>query len=290
MAYKPPAVVKLTPFGYPAASDNTQRTNVLRGSLSLTYGAYYTVGGIGSNAFEVTTVAVSGSISTLTYTTLLGAPIQVGSTVFIAGATHASNNGPWTVATVTPTSTTAGSFTVVNAAATAESGSTGSGSMALFSGTGIQIFASLGDLLNPVRAFFWSTVASGYLYSYNRNNRTLQVLVTGASSGAVLSELASSTIPALSVIATTAVTVSGSTATLTYSQTSGNPLFIGQSLVIAALTHSANNGTFIVTGQPSSTTFTVTNIPALAESGSSGTGNGFDQIEFEAIFVRDRAA
>ena len=110
MAYKPPAVVTLTPFGYPRASDNTQRTNVLRGSLSLTYGGYYTVGGIGSNSFEVTTVAVSGSVSTLTYASLLGAPIAVGSTVFIAGATHASNNGPWTVQTVTTTSTTAGSF------------------------------------------------------------------------------------------------------------------------------------------------------------------------------------
>jgi hypothetical protein len=290
MAYNPPAVAVCTPFGYPRASDNLQRSNILRGTLSLTYGAYYTVGGLGSNSFNVTTVAVSGSVSTLTYASLLGAAIQVGATVFIAGATHATNNGPWKVVTVTPTSATAGSFTIVNAAATAESSSTGSGSQALFAGTGIQIFASQGDLVSPITAWFQSVVASGYNYSYNRNNNTLQITVTGAALSGKNAELASSTLPSLSVLAQTAVTVNGTVATYTYSLTSGNPLFIGQSLVIAAMTHSSNNGTFIVTSLPSSTTFTVTNATALAESGSSGTANGFDQIEFEATFARDRAS
>lgn len=67
----------------------------------------------------------------------------------------------------------------------------------------------------------------------------------------------------------TAVSVSGSNATYSYSLSSGLSLAVGRALTITGMTHSQNNGTFVITAIGTGT-FTVVNASAVNETGSTG--------------------
>ncbi|VVC05614.1 Uncharacterised protein [uncultured archaeon] len=82
----------------------------------------------------------------------------------------------------------------------------------------------------------------------------------------------------------TAVSVSGSNATYTYSNLVGQPLYVGRSLTITGMTNSANNGVFNITAVGSGT-FTVTNASAVAESSSSGIVTGISTIPGSNAYV-----
>ncbi len=67
----------------------------------------------------------------------------------------------------------------------------------------------------------------------------------------------------------TAVAMSSSNATYTYTSLTGLALAVGRVLTITGMTHSANNGAFVITALGTGT-FTVVNASGVAESGSTG--------------------
>jgi hypothetical protein len=134
-----------------------------------------------AQTFTATAVTVSGGISTVTYTTLVGPQLQPGQKVIIAGMTNAGNNGTFSLVTVTQTSSTGGSFTINNAAGVATDSGTGTANYR----AGISLYNTS---TAPLQVQFFST--KGYDYRWDYINQTVRIILTGASSGAALSEAA----------------------------------------------------------------------------------------------------
>lgn len=134
-----------------------------------------------AQAFTATAVTVSGGVMTVTYTTLTGPQLQPGQKVTVAGMTNTGNNGSFGLVTVTQTSSTAGSFTVNNANAVASDSGTGTANYS----SGISLYNTAAA---PVQVAFFST--KGYIYTWDYVNQTVRIILTGASSGAALSEAA----------------------------------------------------------------------------------------------------
>lgn len=110
MAYTATSTLAVIPFGYPRGVDNTQNCQYIRGNLVFSGGTgEYSVGGIGSTAFEVTDVTAGGVV---TYSGLTGLPLVNGQTVVIVGTSTAGNSGTKIVSQVTPSSATAGTFQI----------------------------------------------------------------------------------------------------------------------------------------------------------------------------------
>lgn len=134
-----------------------------------------------NQTFTATAVTVSGGIMTVTYTTLTGPQLQPGDNVTLVGMTNAGNNGTFSLNTVTPTSSTAGSFTVTNANAVASDNGTGTGKFK----SGIEAIYTADP---PIEVQFFSN--KGWVYSWNYVNQTVQIFTTGTASGDVLNEAA----------------------------------------------------------------------------------------------------
>ncbi len=158
-----------------AGSAQTSQTAEGVGQLQFGVRAYL------AQTFTATAVTQSGGINTITYTTLTGPQLWPGDKVTIAGMTNAGNNGTFSLNTVTPTSATGGSFTVANASGVTTDSGTGTGSFE----AGISAYNSMSV---PVQVNFYT--ALGYVYTWDPVNYTLRVFLTGASSGAILSEAA----------------------------------------------------------------------------------------------------
>ena len=135
-----------------------------------------------AQTFTATAVAVSGGIMTVTYTTLTGPQLQPGDPVTLTGMTNAGNNGTFSLVTVTTTSSTGGSFTVINAAAVATDSGTGTGNFK----AGIE--SAYNSLSAPIQVMF--STNKGYVYYWNTQNQTIQIFLTGAGSGDILAEAA----------------------------------------------------------------------------------------------------
>ena len=134
-----------------------------------------------NQTFTATAVTVSGGIMTVTYTTLTGPQLQPGDNVTLVGMTNAGNNGTFSLNTVTPTSSTAGSFTVTNANAVATDSGTGTGKFK----SGIEAVYTQDA---PIEVEFFNN--KGWIYSWNYVNQTVQIFTTGTASGDVLNEAA----------------------------------------------------------------------------------------------------
>lgn len=134
-----------------------------------------------NQTFTATAVTVSGGIMTVTYTTLTGPQLQPGDNVTLVGMTNAGNNGTFSLNTVTPTSSTAGSFTVTNANAVATDSGTGTGKFK----SGIEAVYTADA---PIEVQFFTN--KGWVYSWNYVNQTVQIFTTGTASGDVLNEAA----------------------------------------------------------------------------------------------------
>ena len=112
----------------------------------------------------------------------------------------------------------------------------------------------------------------GYTYVASLDNavQTLQAIATTVSSdGSRPNQI---TIAA--GITITAASVTSTTATLTYATQSQIPFVVGQTIVVANVTNTAYNGTFVVTGTPSTTQvqYTLAGAPASSSGGTvSGT-------------------
>jgi len=130
--------------------------------------------------FTVTAVSNTGGQVTYTYTTLVGPQLQASQFVTIAGCTNAANNGTFSINSITQTSSTAGSFIVTNSAGVTTDSGTGSGNFQ----AGLQTFARNG--LPVVQMTFFSI--KGYTYVWNPTNSTVQIFLTGTSSGSVQNE------------------------------------------------------------------------------------------------------
>ena len=109
MAYTVSNYLSPVIFDYPGGTDNTQKTRVLRGLLVQSEVPGYMVGGIGSTIFEVTDVTAAG---VCTYTALKGLQLANGQLVTLLAASTAGNNGVKTISAVTPSSASAGTFTI----------------------------------------------------------------------------------------------------------------------------------------------------------------------------------
>ena len=133
-----------------------------------------------SQTFTATAVTNTGGVMKVTYTTLTGPQLTAGDNVTLAGMTNAGNNGTFSLVSVTPTSSTAGSFTVNNASAVTTDSGTGTGSFR----AGIEA-VSTPDPPIEVQAFS----SKGYIYSWDSTNQTFRVFGTGAAQYDVLNEM-----------------------------------------------------------------------------------------------------
>ena len=131
--------------------------------------------------FTASAVTQASGVNTITYTTLTGPQLWPGDKVVIAGMTNAGNNGTFSIVTATPTSSTAGSFTVNNTSGVTTDSGTGTGSFE----SGIGAYNSSAA---PVQVKLFTY--KGWVYVWNSVNQTVQVFVTGASSGTILTEAA----------------------------------------------------------------------------------------------------
>jgi hypothetical protein len=136
-----------------------------------------------TQTFTVSAVTATTTQVTYTYTTLVGSQLVPGQSVVIAGCTNAGNNGSFVVVSATPTSITAGAFVVSSTTGVTTDSGTGTGSVKV----GID---AIDSTQNPLQVLAWSTYVKGYIYTYNPAKGTIQVYLTGASSGSALSEAA----------------------------------------------------------------------------------------------------
>lgn len=83
----------------------------------------------GYSVWSITAVSVSGTTATYAYGVTSGNAPQKNQVATFAGMTHSANDGPFQITSVSPSSPTAGTFTVTNPIAAAESGSTGTGTV-----------------------------------------------------------------------------------------------------------------------------------------------------------------
>jgi len=131
--------------------------------------------------FTATAVTFSGGVMTVTYTTLSGPQLRPGQPITLAGMTNPGNNGNFTPVTVTPTSSTAGSFTVNNPSAVTTDSGTGTG----YFPTGDDL-SSAGETPIQVKA----ESISGWEYRFDQTNQTLRIFATGSASGDAANEAA----------------------------------------------------------------------------------------------------
>lgn len=174
------------PIGLNALSGTGQTGQTAEGVGGIQWGARVGL----AQTFTATAVTVSGTTMTVTYTTLTGPQLQGGQaqgfgggqSVTLSGMTNAGNNGTFTINLQNSTSSTAGSFTVTNAAAVATDSGTGVGTLTV----GIGEHSCLGT---PI----WLNISSsqkGFLYQWDPINTTVRTFVTGSGSGAAFAELA----------------------------------------------------------------------------------------------------
>jgi hypothetical protein len=131
--------------------------------------------------FTVTAVSFVGGVMTVTYTTLTGPQLRPGQAITLAGMTNPGNNGNFTPVTVTPTSSTAGAFTVNNPNAVTTDSGTGTGNFP----TGDDL-SSASEAPVQVEA----DSISGWEYRYDYVNQTLRIFATGTASGDAANEAA----------------------------------------------------------------------------------------------------
>jgi hypothetical protein len=223
MAYTATMYVSPFPNPYPRGADNTQRTSEFFGILAQNDTAtQYSVGGVGSSAFEVTAFSAVGLV---TYSALVGAPLVNGARVVVYNTASNTNDGTYIVSGLTTTSSTAGTFTAVPLPGNSLAGS-----------------AQTSQTAEGVQQILWGDRATV--------NQTLTL---------------------------TAVTVSGSIATITYTTLVGPQLQPGQSIVVTGMTNAGNNGTFSINStKPTSATggsFLITNTSAVASDSGSATAS-----------------
>jgi hypothetical protein len=232
MAYTATKYFTPKPFLYPRGSDNTQRNQVIRGQLlDCSTPTEYSVGGIGSSAFEVTAFSAVGLV---TFSALLGVPLVNGQKVVIYNTSSNTNDGTYFVSGLTYTSATAGTFTAVPLPFNTLAGS-----------------AQTSQTAEGVGQMQWGA-------------RALQQ----------------------TTLTLTGVTVSGTTATITYTTLSGPQLFPAEQIVITGMTNSGNNGTFTINAILVSTATTgsiqITNASAVASDSGSGTANLLSGVDDSA--------
>jgi hypothetical protein len=163
--------------GPTAIAGSAQTSQTAEGVGQIQFGNRATI----NQTFTATAVTVSGGIMTVTYTTLVGPQLTPGDKVTLAAMTNAGNNGTFSLNSVTPTTSTGGSFKVSNASAVATDSGTGTGVFVC----GIDVYNSSAQ---PVQVSVLTS--KGWIYVWDATNQTVRVFTTGASSGAVLAEAA----------------------------------------------------------------------------------------------------
>ena len=222
MAYTATKYISPRVNPYPRGKDNTQRMVYLFGSLvENDTSTEYSVGGIGSSAFEVTAFS---NVGLVTYSALVGQALVNGQRVVIYNTASNTNDGTYIVSQLTPSSTTAGTFVAVPLPGKALAGS-----------------SQTSQTAEGVGQIQWA-------------NRS-QISQTFTA---------------------TAVAVSGSTMTVTYTTLVGPQLWPGDKVILTGMTNAGNNGTFslnlVIPTSSTGGSFQVTNAAAVATDSGSGTG------------------
>ena len=166
------------PIGLNALAGSAQTTQTAEGVGQIQWGNRTLL----PQTFTATAVTVSGGVMTVTYTTLTGPQLAPGQNLTIAGMTNAGNNGTFSIVQVATTSSTAGSFTVLNASAVASDSGTGTANLL----PGIDI-GSVGEAA-PVQVLAFSS--KGGVYVWDATNYTFRLFTTGTASGDILNESA----------------------------------------------------------------------------------------------------
>lgn len=128
MSYTATKYVSPKPFEYPNGFANEDRTTIIRGALfENDTSTEYSVGGIGSSAFEVTAFS---NVGLVTYSNLVGLQLVNGQTVVVYNTSGNTNDGTYIVSQLTPSSATAGTFVAVPIPGKALAGSSQTGQTA----------------------------------------------------------------------------------------------------------------------------------------------------------------
>ena len=217
----------------------------------------------GPNTPNLTIASSNGATesgNTVTITTTSGHGYTVGQTVVIAGVTVAGYNGTFTIASI-PSSTT---FTYTDPTAGLAASGNGTANVANVnvpnnSADGIPIDLTV---LAPVQTL------------------TFSGLITTGTTGTFKLGFNSQTTPAITVgttikVQTTSASTSGASesgTTVTIRTSAVHGLKVGESVTISGVGVAGYNGTFTVTGVPTTTSFTYTAASGLGLSGG-GTWN-----------------
>ena len=213
---------------------------------------------------SVTSLTRSGT--TATVTTSVNHGWTNGALVTIAGATQSAYNGEFIITVTSPTTFT---YTVSGSPATPATGTitaTGPPTVAYpnqvitfhvrarNTGTGTASNVRIDDTIPPNTTY----VAGSMAFSVNSASYTAVTDASDADQG---------TVP--TAIAVTGITRAGTTATATTAAAHG--LLVGQLIEIAGATAPQYNGSFVISGVPTATTFTYT-VPAAAVTPAGGAG------------------
>lgn len=296
MSYTAQAPVAVVPFSFPQGNDITQYCQFVRGELSFGNAAY-TTGGLGSTGFQITDVSVAGVV---TYSTLVGLPLQVGQKVVIFNTASNTNDGTYVVTAVAPTSATAGTFTIASPVGSHQATQTAQG-------VGQLQFAEVGKFKQTFTATAITKVGNTCTVTYttltgpqlvaNGNTVTLAGFSNAGNNGTftVLSTKRTS-VSAGSFTFTNALGVASDSGTGTgllnsgsqFVQTTKNPLQVKFETVAGSgleYRWNAINQTVQIFEQGAANGATATTPGALVEY-TTATALLLDVVNFEAVYVR----
>jgi len=284
--YSPPTATAKAASGAPgvisfttAANHNlaTGDTVIVTDASPSSYNGTYTVTLTSTpTTFTVATPTVSAaswSSNVITFTTATSHNLTTGNTVIVAGASPSGYNGTYTVAS-TPTSTT---FTVANAVnpGTWVSGGTVNPGSWVSGGTIKRVSTLTGKILTLTTGTSWSSAGGGVTTYVTATSHNLVVgdviTVKDATPSGYNGTYTVTATPdpytfKVAQANDPGVWVSGGTFTsgrlwsggvITFNTTANHNYSVGTVVVVSGATPASYNGTYTVTGTPSSTTFTV---------------------------------
>ena len=237
-------------------------------------GAFYLQSNLGNSAdtsvtgtrYITTATSGTGSVATLTYTSIGSAPVNIGAWVTISGVVPAAYNGTYQVISASTTQITY------------YSSATGSMTQPGFINA---LGSSTGSTAGTTPALNFTTDSyrfppEQFAFNATENHRTIN-LGTFTASAATSTVL---TVSAVSTTATTAASGTGSVATLTFAAnaTASPPFLVGGLINVEGVTPTGYNGTYqVLSCSSTSVTFanTTTGVQTVAGTIKNYLFNGF---------------
>lgn len=256
----------------------------------------------GASTLTLTSVAVSGGDAVYAYSAVSGPAPAVGQTATISGFATSGNN-------VTAVITAVSAGVSITVATTTQVNETHAGTAQIGWATGVGQTTTDGTVVwlncgpGQVVAFVgWQHAYSFHCTDEHVSTASPSTFSTGPVLGSIEIPLSGIGSPdtqydqiwiwrtldggstlmfddayGAGTMSVSAVSASGSNATYTFTPVSGALPHVGQPVLVAGMTNSANSGNFVITavnidtGEPANSTFTVVNGAGVTATGQSGT-------------------